>query len=449
MEKRTPQDRRGGKKPYGRDGQSGKSSSHGHKKEGSGNKDDKRQDGRPRREDYKKREDNRQEGQSRNEGYKKRDSNRYQDQTRRDDFRKRDDDRFEGQSRKDGYRKFDRPRDEKPRSSDRYGSGDSRGSHDKGGSDHFRRKDETGSSRESRPYKREGFQKDSSGGQKPFNRSYESRGDRSYGDKGTYKPIWKKKGDKSHYGKSTHKPDVKFGEDGTIRLNKYIANSGVCSRREADLLITAGVITVNGTVVTTLGTKVKKEDVVIYDGQRLTAEGKVYVLLNKPKDFITTSDDPQGRKTVMDLIKGAGDARLFPVGRLDRNTTGLLLLTNDGELTKKLTHPKHGVKKLYHAQLDKPLTRADMAKLAQGMELDGEKIIPDAIAYVGDGEDKTQVGIEIHSGQNRVVRRMFESLDYKVEKLDRVLFAGLSKRDLPRGHWRFLTEKEVGFLKML
>jgi 23S rRNA pseudouridine2605 synthase len=449
MEKRTSKDRRDGKKPYGRDGHSGKSSSHGHRKEGPGNDEDNRKQGRPQREDYKKREDNRQEGQSRNEGYKKRDSNRYQDQTRRDDFRKRDDNRFEGQSRKDGYRRFDKPRDEKPRSSERYGSGDSRSSHDRGGRDHFRRKDESGSSRESRPYKREGFQKDSSSGQRPFSRSYESRGDRSYGDKGTYKPIWKKKGDKLHQGKSTRQPEVKFGEDGTIRLNKYIANSGVCSRREADLLITAGAITVNGVVVTTLGTKVKKEDIVIYDGQKLTAEGKVYVLLNKPKDFITTSDDPQGRKTVMDLIKGAGDARLFPVGRLDRNTTGLLLLTNDGELTKKLTHPKHSVKKLYHAHLDKPLTRADMGVLVNGVELDGEKIVPDTIAFVGDGEDKTQVGIEIHSGQNRVVRRMFESLDYKVEKLDRVLFAGLSKRDLPRGQWRFLTEKEINFLKML
>jgi 23S rRNA pseudouridine2605 synthase len=232
-----------------------------------------------------------------------------------------------------------------------------------------------------------------------------------------------------------------------IRLNKYIANSGVCSRREADILITAGAVTVNGKIVTTLGTKVSKDDAIVYGGEKLTAEKKVYVLLNKPKDFITTSDDPQGRKTVMELVKNAGEERLFPVGRLDRNTTGLLLLTNDGDLTKKLTHPRHGIKKLYHVVLDKPLTKADMATIAAGIEIEGEKITPDDLAY--SSEDKTHVGIEIHSGQNRVVRRIFESLDYQVEKLDRVLFAGLTKKDLPRGHWRYLDEQEIKYLKML
>jgi 23S rRNA pseudouridine2605 synthase len=238
-------------------------------------------------------------------------------------------------------------------------------------------------------------------------------------------------------------------EDGLIRLNKFIANSGVCSRREADILISGGSVTVNGKIITELGTKVKPTDVVLYNGEKLKAEKKVYVLLNKPKDYITTATDPQGRKTVMDLIKNAGNQRLFPVGRLDRNTTGLLLLTNDGELTKKLTHPKHGVRKLYHVLLDKPLTKADMDRVMDGIEIEGEKIVPDEVAYTGRDGNKTNVGIELHSGQNRVVRRIFESLDYKVMKLDRVTFAGLTKKDLPRGHWRFLTEKEVSFLMMI
>jgi len=239
------------------------------------------------------------------------------------------------------------------------------------------------------------------------------------------------------------------GSDDLIRLNKFIANSGVCSRREADLLIAGGSVTVNGKIVTELGTKVNPGDVVLYNGEKLKAEKKVYVLLNKPKDFITTSTDPQGRKTVMDLVKNAGNQRLHAVGRLDRNTTGLLLLTNDGELTKKLTHPKHGVRKLYHVVLDKPLTRNDMEKLRLGVELDGEKIVPDELEYTGRDENRTNIGIEIHSGQNRVVRRIFEALDYKVLKLDRVTFAGLTKKDLARGQWRFLTEKEISFLMMI
>ncbi len=234
-----------------------------------------------------------------------------------------------------------------------------------------------------------------------------------------------------------------------VRLNKFIANSGVCSRREADLLITAGSISVNGKIVTELGTKITPADVVEYNGEKLKTEKKVYVLLNKPKDYITTVVDPHGRKTVMDLLKGVGDQRIFPVGRLDRNTTGLLILTNDGELTKRLTHPKHGVRKLYHAQLDKPLTKADMEAITEGVELEGEKVVPDEVAYSGKDGDKTQVGIELHSGQNRVVRRIFEAFDYKVMRLDRVVFAGLTKKDLPRGHWRYLTEKEVSFLMMI
>lgn len=238
-------------------------------------------------------------------------------------------------------------------------------------------------------------------------------------------------------------------EEGMIRLNKFVANSGVCSRREADELIAAGAISVNGKKVTQLGTKIQPTDVVVYNGQKLKAEKKVYVLLNKPKDYITTADDPEGRKTVIDLVRKACPQRLFPVGRLDRNTTGLLILTNDGELGKKLTHPSYGIRKLYHAQLDKPLTQSDMRTLAEGVVLDGQKVVPDDIAWTGKNNDKSQVGIELHSGQNRVVRRLFESLDYKVVRLDRVMLAGLTKKDLPRGHWRFLTDKEIAFLKML
>lgn len=246
---------------------------------------------------------------------------------------------------------------------------------------------------------------------------------------------------------------IKSGEttegDHLVRLNKYIANSGVCSRREADQLITEGAIRVNGKIVSELGTKVKHDDVVVYNGKELKAEKKVYVLLNKPKDYITTATDPQGRKTVMDLVKGAGDQRIFPVGRLDRNTTGLLILTNDGELTKKLTHPKHGVKKLYQVQLDRPVTKNDLVSIQNGVELEGELIVPDEVAYSGKDNDKSQIGIKLHSGQNRIVRRIFETFDYKVIRLDRVMVAGLTKKDLPRGHWRFLTEKEVNFLMMI
>lgn len=257
-------------------------------------------------------------------------------------------------------------------------------------------------------------------------------------DKKEFKPRFKK---------SSKPSDVR--SDDMIRLNKFIANSGVCSRREADTLIKAGVVTVNGKIVNELGTKIRPTDVVVYDGNRLTSEKKVYVLLNKPKDYITSADDPQGRKTVMDLIKNAGNQRLYPVGRLDRNTTGLLLLTNDGELTKKLTHPRYGVRKLYHVVLDKPVSRADMQEIAKGVNLDDESVVPDALEYAGKADDKTQVGIELHSGQNRVVRKIFEKFDYKVLKLDRVVFSGLTKKDLPRGHWRYLTDKEVNFLRMI
>jgi len=239
-------------------------------------------------------------------------------------------------------------------------------------------------------------------------------------------------------------------EDQGIRLNKYIANAGICSRREADTLIQNGAISVNGQIITQMGYRVNPGDSVLFGDQRLINEQKVYVLLNKPKDYITTSDDPQSRKTVMDLVRNACRERVFPVGRLDRNTTGLLLFTNDGDLAKKLTHPKHRVRKIYHAELDKPLTKADMDQIARGIKLDDDSFVkPDDIAYVEKSDSKKEVGIDIHSGQNRVVRRIFEQLGYKVTRLDRVVFAGLTKKDLPRGKWRFLTEKEVSFLKML
>ena len=231
-----------------------------------------------------------------------------------------------------------------------------------------------------------------------------------------------------------------------IRLNKFMANAGICSRREADEFITAGAVSVNGVVVTELGTKIKRSDEVKFHDQPVSVERKVYVLLNKPKNCVTTSDDPQERKTVMDLVKGACSERIYPVGRLDRNTTGVLLLTNDGDLASKLTHPKYLKKKIYHVHLDKNLTRADMDQIASGIQLEDGEIHADAISYADEAKDS--VGIEIHSGKNRIVRRIFESLGYKVVKLDRVFFAGLTKKGLRRGDWRYLTEQEVNFLRM-
>lgn len=232
-----------------------------------------------------------------------------------------------------------------------------------------------------------------------------------------------------------------------IRLNKFLANAGICSRREADEFITAGVVSVNGEVVTELGTKVKRSDEVKFHDQPVSIERKIYVLLNKPKDCVTTSDDPQARLTVMDLVKGACTERIYPVGRLDRNTTGVLLLTNDGDLASKLTHPKFLKKKIYHVHTDKNVTRADLDQIASGIQLEDGEIHADAISYA-DEDKKDEVGIEIHSGKNRIVRRIFESLGYKVTKLDRVYFAGLTKKGLRRGDWRYLTEPEVNYLRM-
>ena len=232
-----------------------------------------------------------------------------------------------------------------------------------------------------------------------------------------------------------------------LRLNKFLANAGVCSRREADEFIQAGVVTVNGEVVTELGTKILRTDEVKFHDTPVSLEKKVYVLLNKPKDYVTTSDDPQQRKTVMDLVKDVCPERIYPVGRLDRNTTGVLLLTNDGDLASKLTHPKFLKKKVYHVHLDKNLTSHDMDQIREGITLEDGEIKADAVEYA-DEHDKSQVGIEIHSGKNRIVRRIFESLGYRVTKLDRVQFAGLTKKNLRCGDWRFLTEKEVDMLRM-
>lgn len=232
-----------------------------------------------------------------------------------------------------------------------------------------------------------------------------------------------------------------------IRLNKYLANAGVCSRREADEFIETGAVTVNGEIVKELGTKVKRSDEVKFNGELVSIEKKVYVLLNKPKDCVTTMDDPQERQTVMDFVKNACDERIYPVGRLDRKTTGVLLLTNDGDLASKLTHPKYDKKKIYHVTLDRNIVKADLEKIAEGIELEDGLIKADEVGYT-DEFKRNQVGIEIHSGKNRIVRRIFESLGYRVTKLDRVYFAGLTKKGLRRGQWRYLSEQEVSFLKM-
>ena len=238
----------------------------------------------------------------------------------------------------------------------------------------------------------------------------------------------------------------KFDWYAPVRLNKFLANAGVCSRREADELIKSGDISVNGNIVTELGVKVSPKDDIRHKGKKIVREKKVYILLNKPKDFVTTVRDKHADKTVIDLVKNACLERVYPVGRLDKNTTGVLLLTNDGELTKELTPPSYNKKKIYHVHLDKNVSKEHMMQIIEGLQLDEDFITADAIRYA-DENDKTQIGIEIHSGQNRIVRRIFESLGYKIKKLDRVYFAGLTKKNLPRGKWRFLNEKEISMLK--
>ncbi len=275
--------------------------------------------------------------------------------------------------------------------------------------------------------------------------SGDRRGFRGKKQRGKFRPQRSKK---QEYISPEEKGEAKkdLFKDGELRLNRYIANSGTCSRREADELITGGKVLVNGEVVKELGTRVKLKDKVEVNGKRIDPERKVYVLLNKPKGYVTTMDDPEGRQTVMDIVGGACDERIYPVGRLDRATTGVLLFTNDGELTKRLTHPKYKKKKVYNVVLDKPLTKNDMIRIAEGFELEDGFIAADGISYVG--EDKSEIGVELHSGRNRIVRRIFEHFGYQIEKLDRVYFAGLTKKGLNRGHWRFLSEREIYLLKM-
>ena len=298
------------------------------------------------------------------------------------------------------------------------------------------------------PRQQGGYQPRQQGGYQPRQQGgYQPR------QQGGYKPnINRQRPSFSPAPKFNMKRRVDYGEgyvdpNESLRLNKFLANAGVCSRREADDFIMAGVVSVNGEIVTELGTKVKRTDEVKFHDQLVKLEKKVYVLLNKPKDCVTTSDDPQQRTTVMDLVKGACPERIYPVGRLDRNTTGVLLLTNDGDLASKLTHPKFLKKKIYHVFLDKKVTAHDLQQILDGVQLEDGEVRADAIEYA-DERDKSQVGIEIHSGKNRIVRRIFESLGYRVVKLDRVQFAGLTKKNVRRGDWRYLTEKEVDMLRM-
>ena len=297
---------------------------------------------------------------------------------------------------------------------------------------------------------RRSFGEKKQGTEKPFDKKFDKRGGEKKFDK---KPFGEKKGfgdKKRSFKRDDERPRnyPKFNPErqtGDIRLNRFLAQSGICSRREADDFITAGLVTVNGEIVTELGTKVKPTDEVKFNDERIQGEKKVYLVLNKPKGYVTSLEDPHAEKVVMDLVKNACTERIYPVGRLVKNSLGLLLFTNDGDLTKTLTHPSYRKKKIYQVSLDKPLTRADMDRLAEGITLEDGEIFADEISYLKD--NKQEVGVEIHSGRNRIVRRMFEFLGYTVTKLDRVYYAGLTKKNLKRGAWRFLTREEVMRLK--
>ncbi len=285
-------------------------------------------------------------------------------------------------------------------------------------------------------------------------RDEEDGGDDKFRSRGNANKQFRQGDRKKSYNKFTKdkhfdRPKKKAADDGLVRLNKYLAMAGICSRREADKFIEDGLVSINGKVVTELGVKVKPSDTVEYAGEKVKAEALRYILLNKPKDCITTLNDERDRSTVIGLVKNACKERVFPVGRLDRNTTGLLLLTNDGDLADKLAHPSNEIRKVYHVITDKNVTIADLKKLETGVQLEDGIAKADAALFAGDGSVRNEIGMEIHSGRNRIVRRMFEALGYEVTRLDRAAFAGLSKKGLPRGRWRFLTEKEVGYLKML
>lgn len=369
-------------------------------------------------------------------------------------FSRRDDDRNERRpfGRDDERRPFGRE-ERRP-----FGRGEERKSYGRGDRKPFGRRFD-----DEKPARR-GFSRrndDERYEKKPFGRrsfNEEEREERSarrpYGDKKPFGRRFDRDDERPRGGRRGYirEKDPEFDRPcatGEIRLNKYLADSGICSRREADDLILAGAVTVNGEVVTELGVKVKTTDKVVYGGQTLNREKLRYVLLNKPKGVITTSDDPYERHTVMDLVEGACQERIYPVGRLDRNTIGLLLLTNDGELAKTLTHPSHEVQKLYHVTLNKPLTASDFEQIQQGLVLEDGPIKVDKIDYVIDDPTMREIGVEIHSGRNHIVRRIFESLGYEVIKLDRVMLAGLTKQNLPRGHWRFLTNAEISMLKRI
>ncbi|MDD3357024.1 MAG: pseudouridine synthase [Dysgonamonadaceae bacterium] len=319
-------------------------------------------------------------------------------------------------------------------SSDRYSSPDRSQRSER--SDRYSSSDSYQSSERSDRYSSDRGNQQS--GYSPRDRGGYSRGG---GSKKVIKPLRKKKPFKQVKYKENADPTA------PIRLNKYLANAGVCSRREADEFIQAGVVKVNGEVITELGTKIMRADEVTFHDKPIQLESKVYVLLNKPKGFVTTTDDPENRKTVMDLVRSACSERIYPVGRLDRGTTGVLLLTNDGDLASKLTHPRYEKRKIYQVWVDKPVAIEHMQAIADGVELEDGEILVDAISYVTE-EDLTQIGIEIHSGKNRIVRRLFEKFGYRILRLDRVYFAGLTKKNLSRGRWRYLTEKEVNMLRM-
>ena len=349
-----------------------------------------------------------------------------------------------GKFRKDGFQKNGPDRGDRPafKSRDNDAGTNRTGGFKKSAPDRGDRPAYKSRDNDAGDFRKGGFKKD--GTDKREQSGMDEKGDKPFRPK--YDPEVKLK--KKNY---TERKKELLGvkdEPDDIRLNKYIANSGVCSRREADDLIKQGLVSVNGTVMTEMGYRVKKTDLVRYDGQKILPEPFVYILMNKPKDFITTTDDEKGRKTVMDLLADKIPQRVYPIGRLDRNTTGVLLLTNDGEVAQALTHPSFQIKKVYHVVLDKKVNGTDLDKLVEGVELEDGKVHADAAAFV-DSEDKRHVGVEIHSGRNRVVRRMFEHLGYDVEKLDRVSMGIFTKKDLPRGKWRFLKESEIGFLMKL
>ena len=404
---------------------------------------------RPARRSYGDRDDKPRRSSDREEGFRGRErSADREERPARRSYGDSDDKPRRSSDREEGFRGRERSGDREERPARRtYGDRDDKPRRSGDREEGFR-----GSERSS---EERGYSKERRSSDKP---DRESRGDKPYGGGRNRRPtpedrhehFERKYASRIGEKKSSRPRKASAGPDlsGEVRLNRFIAMAGLGSRREADDLITAGLITVNGKLITELGSKVKPGDDVRYNGERIRNEQHVYLLLNKPKDYITTVEDPNERKTVMELIAGACQERVYPVGRLDRNTTGLLLFTNDGDLARYLTHPSSRVKKIYSVELDKNLKMADMRQLLEGVELEDGISRVDDVAYDGDGSNKKLVGVELHSGKNRVVRRLFETLGYEVLKLDRVGFAGLTKKDLPRGRWRFLDEKELGFLKM-